>query len=151
LRPNTSEYVKLHRWVNAQFPRTGKCEHCGATDRRTEYASKSHARYTKNRADWLELCKSCHRKYDGRIPTEAIASNIGRHPNAATRAKIGAVHRGKVVSAETRAKLSAAAKRKKLSPAHKEKLRQAAMRPKSPETRAKMSAAAYRRYGRTSG
>jgi hypothetical protein len=63
--PNTA-YVDLHQWINRHFPRTGQCEKCGGTGK-TEYASIDHT-YTRNRADWLELCRSCHLRVDGHTP-----------------------------------------------------------------------------------
>lgn len=54
----------IHKWMNKHHPRTGRCEGCGATDRVTALASVGHT-YTRNRADWLELCYPCHRALDG--------------------------------------------------------------------------------------
>lgn len=57
-------YRTLHAWINRNFPRVGRCEYCARTDRATEYACMGH-HYTRNRADWLELCRRCHRRLDG--------------------------------------------------------------------------------------
>jgi hypothetical protein len=55
-------YGAVHKFVRAHFARTGRCEYCGATDRPTEWAN---ARLTRNRADWFEMCRRCHRNFDG--------------------------------------------------------------------------------------
>ncbi len=64
-RPFTGGYHATHLWMNKHHPRTGTCEDCGSTDRRTEYASIGHT-YTRNRDDWRELCKRCHTVLDKR-------------------------------------------------------------------------------------
>jgi len=58
-------YKGLHRLLNLEYPRVGRCEWCGATGRRTGYAVAEPGRYSLNRADWLELCNRCHIYYDG--------------------------------------------------------------------------------------
>lgn len=51
--------------------------------------------------------------------------DLNRNPSEETRAKIGIVHKGKIVSDETRAKISAANKGRKISDEHKIKLSEA--------------------------
>jgi hypothetical protein len=58
-------YKRLHRLLNLEYPRVGRCEWCGATGGRTGYAVAETGRYSLNRADWLELCNHCHIYYDG--------------------------------------------------------------------------------------
>jgi hypothetical protein len=58
-------YKGLHRLLNLEYPRVGRCEWCGATGGRTGYAVAETGRYSLNRADWLELCNHCHIYYDG--------------------------------------------------------------------------------------
>jgi hypothetical protein len=58
-------YKVLHRLLNLEYPRVGRCEWCGATGRRTGYAVAETGRYSLNRADWLELCNHCHIYFDG--------------------------------------------------------------------------------------
>jgi hypothetical protein len=60
---DTVGYEALHQWIRRHFPPTGQCELCGATAR-TEYASVGHT-YTRNRADWTEICAPCHATLDG--------------------------------------------------------------------------------------
>jgi hypothetical protein len=106
-------YGAIHTWLNRQNPRTGRCEWCARTTRKTHYASASHARYTYNRADWLELCVPCHRAFDGWKPSPHTAQSRAKLSLALRGNKngVGNTNRlGAKVSAETRAKLSAAAK-----------------------------------------
>ena len=91
-------YRSLHEWMRVNFPLAGTCEHCGRSDKPTEYASVGHT-YTRSRADWLELCRSCHRRMDGpyertpEIRAAAAARMLGRVVPATTRAKISAARR----------------------------------------------------------
>jgi len=55
---------KKERWI-------GVCEHCGGTAKelalihgRTEFIWIDGRHYTSRRNDYLELCTSCHRRYD---------------------------------------------------------------------------------------
>lgn len=71
-RPVAMTYSGVHLLMRRLFPKTGRCEWCGRTDRRTQYALAVTVP-TLNRADWLELCGSCHAAFDGRL-TKAWAS-----------------------------------------------------------------------------
>jgi hypothetical protein len=64
--PGTPRYQHVHKWIKRNFLRTGRCEWCGSTKRRTVYATARSDGYTYNRADWLELCDRCHVHFDGR-------------------------------------------------------------------------------------
>jgi hypothetical protein len=55
-------YRELHRWVAKHRTKTGECERCGA-EGETQWANKSH-KYQRDLADWLELCRKCHRNHD---------------------------------------------------------------------------------------
>jgi hypothetical protein len=55
-------YRELHRWVAKHRAKTGECEHCGV-EAETQWANKSHE-YQRDLADWLELCRKCHRSHD---------------------------------------------------------------------------------------
>lgn len=54
-------YKTLHQWVYRHKGRPGPCEHCGDTE--TEWANRSQE-YRRDIADWLALCRPCHRTYD---------------------------------------------------------------------------------------
>ena len=63
----------LHAWVKRHKERTGVCEHCGkkpkpiyqGTTFGTEFANVS-GQYRRDVNDYIELCKPCHDKFDGR-------------------------------------------------------------------------------------
>ena len=62
----------VHHWVVRHFGRTGTCEDCGSSERKTEWSNVDHA-YRRVRADWIERCRSCHRKADKAL-REALAA-----------------------------------------------------------------------------
>ena len=64
-RPFSNNIHGLHKWMNRNYPRVGRCEWCATTKRRTTYATAESGHYTRNRADWLELCYRCHNAFDG--------------------------------------------------------------------------------------
>lgn len=58
-------YTAKHQWIHRKFGKASQCVHCGIEDaKRYEWANVS-GEYKRNIDDWLELCKSCHIKYDG--------------------------------------------------------------------------------------
>jgi hypothetical protein len=51
----------IHLWLLVKHPKTGVCERCGR-EARTDHAYKHHPLpYTRNREDYEELCRSCHK------------------------------------------------------------------------------------------
>lgn len=58
-----ASYVSLHTWVYRHKGKPKKCIHCGTTSAKIQWANKSHE-YKRDLDDWIELCISCHRKYD---------------------------------------------------------------------------------------
>lgn len=61
-------YVSKHMWLSLHHPKTGICEHCSkecgtAKPTGTEWCNIS-GEYRRDRSDYLELCRSCHRKHD---------------------------------------------------------------------------------------
>jgi len=71
-------YMAVHAWVRKHFPKTG-CQHCGATDRKTQWANIS-GEYRRDRDDWIELCVPCHKKYDlARVRAETKCGDCGSH------------------------------------------------------------------------
>ena len=55
-------YISLHSWVKRWLIDPKKCEYCNST-KNLDWANKSHE-YKRDLADWLRLCRSCHKKYD---------------------------------------------------------------------------------------
>lgn len=62
-RGENASYQAKHTWVRSHFKKTDQCGHCGKT-LRTDWANISGS-YTRTRSDWVELCRSCHMKWDG--------------------------------------------------------------------------------------
>ena len=59
----SSGFNSLHYQIEKQLGKPQKCEHCGTTEGRMEWANKSHE-YKQDLSDWLRLCRKCHRKHD---------------------------------------------------------------------------------------
>jgi DNA-binding XRE family transcriptional regulator len=57
-------YVTVHKYLACRYPKTGVCENCQKA-RVTEFALRHGRVLSRERADYLELCCSCHRHYDG--------------------------------------------------------------------------------------
>lgn len=57
-------YTAIHTYLRKHFPKSGVCDECGDTSRRTEYALIKGREYSRNREDYRELCKLCHNRYD---------------------------------------------------------------------------------------
>jgi hypothetical protein len=115
-RPHPGSYRAAHTWMRTRYPLTGRCEWCASIEKRTCYASAEH-RYTRNRADWLELCYSCHAYFDNAWADPEYRAKqlerlqglwIGRKHSEATIAKM----KQHKFSPEHRARLSEAQKRR---------------------------------------
>lgn len=63
-----ASYSALHYWVARNKERTGVCYLCGAEAGvdcdRTEFANIS-GEYRRDVEDYLELCRKCHKRFDG--------------------------------------------------------------------------------------
>lgn len=57
-----AKYSARHMWIKANFEMKDYCDHCGKNDK-LEWANVS-GEYKRDREDWLNLCRSCHRKFD---------------------------------------------------------------------------------------
>lgn len=60
---DAGSYHTIHAWLRANCPKNGVCEKCGEP-KPTEYALIHGREYSRNRNDYLELCKLCHNRYD---------------------------------------------------------------------------------------
>lgn len=59
-----SEYIGTHIWLNKHYPRIGVCKLCNKKPKRTEYALKEKYEHARNIKHYIEMCPSCHKKYD---------------------------------------------------------------------------------------
>lgn len=57
-------YSTLHDWVRRHKGKPKKCEFCGKTEGMLHWANIS-GEYKRDVDDYMSLCVSCHRKYDG--------------------------------------------------------------------------------------
>lgn len=61
-------YVAKHMWIKKHYGKANKCEKCGTKNTsRYEWANIS-GEYKRERSDYMQLCPSCHRKFDLRKP-----------------------------------------------------------------------------------
>ncbi len=79
MKPNTQNWEKTprwkgelagksakHKWLDNHFGKPQICEnpHCLKKSKVFEWCLKRGGSYSRNRKDYLRLCRSCHRKYD---------------------------------------------------------------------------------------
>lgn len=72
------DYNKVHQWLRYYFGKALKCEFCGIKDATYNWALKRECDYEKKRDNFLELCRSCHAKYDCTDDTRAKMSEIAK-------------------------------------------------------------------------
>ncbi len=62
---NKSEYRRIHRLLSEGFRKADRCEFCETkTAKKYEWALRKGHEYTTEVKDYIELCASCHRRYD---------------------------------------------------------------------------------------
>lgn len=77
---SSNEAGTVHRWLRKHHQKMGVCENCERWGR-TDWAYLDHPNpHTRIRADYLELCRKCHRKMD-----DPIYGWSKQLPKAATR------------------------------------------------------------------
>lgn len=59
------EYKAVHYQINKDFGKANKCEFCKLNNLNYCWANRD-GKYLKDRGNWLELCYSCHKKYDNK-------------------------------------------------------------------------------------
>jgi hypothetical protein len=59
-----ASYSVIHSWVRRTWGRAVQCDMCHReSGARFEWANISRE-YRRERSDWMQLCRSCHNKYD---------------------------------------------------------------------------------------
>lgn len=96
-----SLYDKVHKWIKKNYGIASKCEHCGIEDKRIEWALKKECEYDFRIENFIQLCCSCHRKYDFH---EDVARRISKTLTGRS------MNKGQIVTPEKREQI-----RKKLS------------------------------------
>jgi len=62
-----NHYASCHQKIHRKFGRAIRCENAncnGAAPKRFEWALRKGRTYSDNIEDYMQLCPSCHRKYD---------------------------------------------------------------------------------------
>lgn len=59
------DYEAVHKWAQAKWTKTGRCEYCNESGLKTQWANLD-GYYSRDEAAWAELCPSCHQFLDGR-------------------------------------------------------------------------------------
>lgn len=64
----SKEYHRVHYHLRVNYGKATKCEgeDCNGKSNKFEWALKHGHEYSNNPKDYLQLCKSCHSKYDRR-------------------------------------------------------------------------------------
>jgi len=62
----------IHTWLRNHYPKRGICDECdrdvGLGNAGTTFAFKHHPHpHTRNREDYRELCRACHRHFDSHL------------------------------------------------------------------------------------
>jgi hypothetical protein len=57
-------YIRIHSWLCRTFGRARKCEHCQQKKHFYQWALKHGCKYEKSRDNFIQLCVSCHKRYD---------------------------------------------------------------------------------------
>lgn len=118
-----SECKYIHIWLKNTYGKASTCDHCGnRSAKRYEWALKKGYIYDFQRVNFMQLCVSCHRKYDDSKENRLnrSAAQKGRIQSVETKAKISVAKKGKRNTVEARANMSTAAKNR--STDHKAKL-----------------------------
>lgn len=53
-----------HNWLHNNYKKGNMCEHCKSTGKKLDWALIHGKKYNHNRKNFIELCRSCHLKYD---------------------------------------------------------------------------------------
>ena len=59
-------YQAIHRWLRLYCLKSPVCKHC-KKDTRTEWALIKGKEHAREKGNYMELCSSCHNKYDDLI------------------------------------------------------------------------------------
>jgi hypothetical protein len=74
-KKNSKNYSTIHSWLIVNFKKD-KCESCGATDKKLDWALLKGRKYLRKIENFKPLCRSCHLKYDY---TKARREKVGRN------------------------------------------------------------------------
>ena len=116
-------YSAIHSWLKYYHGKANRCEHVETCTKKSlvfEWAKIREKEYDFNRDNFIQLCRSCHVRYDltpeGREKLRKAME--GWRPSPEMIAKAREAKLGKPLSEETRKKISEAHKGVKLSAEH---------------------------------
>lgn len=58
------KYSGLHNWIRRNYGKPKQCHNCKSR-KNVQWANISQS-YSRDRNDWVELCVSCHHRFDGK-------------------------------------------------------------------------------------
>jgi hypothetical protein len=64
LKSGTREYLDIHLWLIKNYGKANHCEYCNKPAKRFEWALLKENSHEYNVKNYIQLCPSCHRKYD---------------------------------------------------------------------------------------
>ncbi len=59
-----ANYRHFHDWLRKYYGHASRCEFCDAKGKKYQWALVKGKNYERKRENFMELCPSCHRKYD---------------------------------------------------------------------------------------
>lgn len=80
-RDETPEYDTIHHWLKYHYGKAKKCEMktCTGKSKNYSWALKRDKNYEKNVKNFLQLCRSCHSKYDTTQSTREKMHRLNRN------------------------------------------------------------------------
>jgi len=80
VKKQSSEYRTIHQWLAKKYSKADKCTctTCTKKSKTFEWALKKGCEYAKNKDNFIQMCKSCHAKYDGVKPVRTIHDNYSK-------------------------------------------------------------------------
>ena len=100
-------YGTSHRWMSTNFGNPSFCENigCSGMSEKFDWALKKNRKASRNRNDYLRLCRSCHMKYDMNDSKRLFLSEIAKKQARDGKTKFP-TFKGKHHTEETKRKMS---------------------------------------------
>lgn len=57
-------YMGIHHWIKKQLGKASKCVVCDGRESQNYQWANISGEYRRDLSDWIQLCASCHAKYD---------------------------------------------------------------------------------------
>lgn len=76
-----ASYAAIHMWIKKHWGQPDHCDICHCENAsRYEWCDKD-KKYRRVREDWIQVCPSCHRKYDADLIREQVYGglNVCKH------------------------------------------------------------------------